>query len=1032
MLKRAVIFMSIMVVLVSPTIAQNVVITGVVSDTTGTPVIGATIVDVNSKKGAISGESGFYKLEVPNANSAIIEATYVGYETTRITANGRTRINIVLSSTSTDIDEIMVVGYGSSSRKELTGANVKLKGKELEKLNVPRMDQALQGQISGVTISTNSGSPGGASSIRIRGLSTFGDNDPLILVDGVVYDSEGLNALNPNDIASINVLKDATAGIYGVRAANGVILIETKKGQKNTAPTIELSAYAGIQTPAKKLNLLNATEYAVLKNEMFANGNDDQPFSNTQLGEGTNWQDSVFQPAWVTNYNVGITGGAAKTTYSLGASYYSQDGIVGGDKANFTRMNARVNLGTELSDRLSLNSIFLYTNEERDVLPENGIGSVLYNAINAFPTDPIRDEFGNYTYLEEVSDIINPIAQMENTYNTANVDKFVGKEELAFDINDNLTFTNRFNYNFALVDVKVFSPLVYYGPGKAQNTALNADLDPTQVEIAPGTFIDRGASVYEERSTYSDINYESFINHKLLLKNSQIIKTTLGISVFRRMNQGLGATAYNIPNNSIDYADISANLAPGGYLNNANSFQYEERLLSAFVRSEYNYRGRYVASIIIRRDGSSKFGPNNRFGTFPTVSGSWVMSDEDFFTSERVSFLKVRASYGITGNDQIDNFAYRALLNGEGVYVFDDVLVTGVAIGRASNPDLKWETTRQTNLGVDLTLLRDIDISTNFFIKNTRDLLFQPEVSGLMGTAGPGGSNPVINAGDVSNMGVELELGYDRKVGKKSALTVNFNATSIRNQVVKTPEGLDFLPGASFGVGGNIATRFQEGFPIGYYFGYVTDGVFQNQSEIDNAPTQSGAKPGDLRYKDLNGDGVISFSDNSDQTMIGSPIPKATFGLALTFNYSNFDLSSNFYAAVGQDIIRNYERQQPYANMLTYNIDRWIGPGSNDVNPRLTTDRTRNGEFSDYFVEEGSFLRMKNVQLGYTLPADVLKGVKVRSARIYLSANNLVTLTKYQGFDPDIGSAGGTLSSGVDYGFYPQARSILGGLTIRF
>ena len=758
-------------------------VTGLVTDNLKQPIIGATVLEKGTNNGKITDENGAFNLTIADVNAAILVVTYSGYEDNTIALMGKTNITVLLKDNTEGLGEVMVVGYGTSTKKEFTGASSNVGGEELQKLNIPRVDQALQGQIAGVTINTNSGSPGGGAAIRIRGLSTFGDNDPLILVDGVVYDSEGLNSLNPNDIESVNVLKDATAGIYGVRAANGVILIETKKGRANSIPTIELSTYFGVQQAARKLSLLNATEYAVIKNETFANGGDALPFSNTRLGDGTDWQDAVFQNANIQNYNVTISGGSEKTTYSIGGSYFSQDGIVGGDKANFTRMNARVNLNTEMSSRMRLSSVFLYTNEERDALPENGIGSVLYNTINAFPTDPVQEANGTYSYLEEVSDIINPIAQMQNTYNTSYVDKFVGKEEIAFDITKNLTFTNRFSYNFALVDQKAFSPLVWYGPGKAQNSALNANLDPTQVEIAPGTLIDRGASVYEARATYSDLNFESYVNHEYTFRLIHRLKTTAGISVFSRNGKGLGGTAFNIPNNSIEYADISANLAPGGFLNNANSFQFQERLLSTFIRTEYRYGTKYNGSFILRRDGSSKFGPNNRYGIFPTVSGSWMFSEEDFYGLDKIKFFKVRMSYGISGNDQIPNFAYRGLLNGEGVYVFDDIITSGAAIGRAGNPDLKWETTRQFNIGTDLKVGKRFDLTANYFIKNTRDLLFQPDVSGVLGTAGPGSYPPIINAGDVSNKGVELELRYSSDFTRKLRWSTSLNTTYLKNEV---------------------------------------------------------------------------------------------------------------------------------------------------------------------------------------------------------------------------------------------------------
>jgi len=1008
-------------------------VTGLVTDNLKQPIIGATVLEKGTNNGRITDENGAFSLTIADVNAAILVVTYSGYEDNTIALMGKTNITVLLKDNTEGLGEVMVVGYGTSTKKEFTGASSNVGGEELQKLNIPRVDQALQGQIAGVTINTNSGSPGGGAAIRIRGLSTFGDNDPLILVDGVVYDSEGLNSLNPNDIESVNVLKDATAGIYGVRAANGVILIETKKGRANSKPTIELSTYFGVQQAARKLSLLNATEYAVIKNETFANGGDALPFSNTRLGKGTDWQDAVFQNANIQNYNVTISGGSEKTTYSIGGSYFSQDGIVGGDKANFTRMNARVNLNTEMSSRMRLSSVFLYTNEERDALPENGIGSVLYNTINAFPTDPVQEVNGTYSYLEEVSDIINPIAQMQNTYNTSYVDKFVGKEEIAFDMTKNLTFTNRFSYNFALVDQKAFSPLVWYGPGKAQNSALNANLDPTQVEIAPGTLIDRGASVYEARATYSDLNFESYVNHEYTFRLIHRLKTTAGISVFSRNGKGLGGTAFNIPNNSIEYADISANLAPGGFLNNANSFQFQERLLSTFIRTEYRYGTKYNGSFILRRDGSSKFGPNNRYGIFPTVSGSWMFSEEDFYGLDKIKFFKVRMSYGISGNDQIPNFAYRGLINGEGVYVFDDIITSGAAIGRAGNPDLKWETTRQFNIGTDLKVGKRFDLTANYFIKNTRDLLFQPDVSGVLGTAGPGSYPPIINAGDVSNKGVELELRYSSDFTKKLRWSTSLNTTYLKNEVLKTPDGVEFLPGASFGVGGNIATRFQEGYAIGYFIGYETDGVYQTQAEIDNSSVvQDGAKPGDLKFVDQNGDGKISFNDDSDQKELGSAIPTFTFGYNVNVSYQGFDFSANLYSAIGQEIIRNYERQQPYANQLTYNINRWTGPESTNENPRLTTDLNRNTIFSDYYVEKGSFLRFKNIQLGYTLPKRMLSKLKIQSTRIYIAANNLLTLTNYQGFDPDLGSFGGALAAGIDYGFYPQARTFMTGLAIKF
>lgn len=1015
--------------------AQSLTITGKVTEAAnGMTIPGVNITVEGTDIGTMTDIDGNYVIKADKGQTLVY--SFVGFTTLKKQVQKGGALDVAMEEESALLGEIVVVGYGSSTKKELTGAAAKVDGVELKKLNVPRVDAALQGAVSGVTINTNSGSPGGSSSIRIRGLSTFGDNDPLILVDGIVYDSEGLNALNPDDIASVNVLKDGTAGIYGVRAANGVIIIETKKGKLNTAPQFEFSGFYGMQSTANRLSLLNATEYAVIKNNAFVNGGQTAPFANTSLGEGTDWQDAVFQSAPMQSYNLSINGGSQSTRYSIGGSYYTQDGIVGLDKSNFTRYNARLNLSFDLDKDLRVNSVLLYTNEARRTLPENGIGSVLYNTINAYPTEPLRQEDGRYSYLPLVNDIINPLAQMENTHNLSKVNKLVGKEELVWTINKDFSFTNRFNFNLALVDDKTFSPLAWYGPGKAQNTAANEDLAAPQLQIADSVFLDRGASVYEQRASYIDLSYEGFVNYEHTFNDIHKVKGTAGVSVFTRSGSALNGVAFNIPNNSIDFADISASQAEGGFLNQTGSFEFDERLLSGFLRAEYSLRNRYIFSAIVRRDGSSRFGPNNRWGIFPAFSGAWVFSDEVFWEGLNLDFIqfgKIRASYGISGNDQIPNFAYRALLNGEGVYVFNDILSNGVAIGRASNPDLKWETTSQLNIGLDLTFLKDFNFTFNYFVKNTNDLLFQPDVSGLLGTYGAGGFPPYVNAGDVSNRGMEFELGYNSNPANDWVFNANMNVTTLVNEVMRVPDGVDFIPGAAFGVGGVIATRFQQGQPIGYYIGYQTDGVFQTQSEIDNSPVvQAGAQPGDLKFVDQNGDGVINFNDDSDKVKLGSPIPDVTIGFNVRVEYKNWDLSANLYAALGQEIIRNYERNQPYANQLNYVIDRWTGPGSTNEIPRVTTGTTRNTIFSDYYVEDGSFLRIRNMQLGFTLPKSWLSKAKVESMRFYVSANNLLTFTNYQGFDPDIGNFGGVLAAGVDYGFYPQARTIMGGFNLKF
>ncbi|GAA5031292.1 SusC/RagA family TonB-linked outer membrane protein [Marivirga lumbricoides] len=1009
-------------------LGQNTITGKVTDQASGQGLPGVNIFKVGTSEGAVTDLDGNFKIQA--GADDILRFSFIGYKSKEIQVNGRSVIDVNLEEDVTSLSEVVVVGYGTTTKKELTGAISNVSGDAIEERKVPRMDQALQGAVSGVNITTNSASPGGSANINIRGISTNGDNSPLIIVDGVIFPDEGLNSLNPNDIASIDIIKDATAGIYGVRAANGVVIIETKKGKLNSKPTIQFDGYYGVQETSRKLDLLNAREYAILKNEAFAANNQAVPFANTELGEGTDWQDQVFQQAPMQSYNLSVSGGSEKTSYNVGGSYFGQQGIVGDDKANFERYNARLNFVTEVFPKVKLTNTLLYSQERSSGISEGVIGSVLFNAVNAYPTEPVRVD-GRFSYLNNVSDIINPVAQIQNTFNDAETNKIVGKQELTYTINDNFEASARIGYNYAIVDVKVFNPLVWYGPGKFANSALNENLDPRIINIGE-LEVEQGASVFESRESYFNYLAEGFVNYKNTFGDVHNVKGTVGFSFTEESSRILNGTGFNIPNNSLDLADISANKAVGGYLNNVGSSQGLDRLNSVFLRAEYDYSKRYLISGIIRRDGSTKFGPNNRFGYFGSVSGAWVISDEEFFNISAVDFAKLRVSFGVVGNDQISSYAYRANLGGEATYVFNDALLQGAAIGRAANPDLKWEETRQTNIGLDLSLFNNFDFGINYFLKDTKDLLFAPDVSAVLGTYGAGGLAPIVNNGDVRNQGVEFDLNYRATLGKDVNLTLGYNFTYLQNEVTRTAEGIDFIPGAGFSVGGGIATRFEEGFPIGYFNGYKTNGIWQTAEEIASSDVvQPGAQPGDLRFVDVNGDGEINFSNNSDKTQIGSPIPDFTMGFNFSLSAYGFDLSGNIYAALGQEIVRNYERQSPFANQMAYNLNRWTGPGSTNEYPRLTTEGTQNTQFSDFYVEDGSYVRLNNVQIGYTLPVKWSETIKSSKVRFYIAANNAVTLTRYMGYTPDVGSSG-VLGNGVDLGRYPVAKILMGGINLQF
>ncbi|MBT1687965.1 SusC/RagA family TonB-linked outer membrane protein [Dawidia soli] len=1005
---------------------------GRVTDENDQPLPGVNVLIKGTTLGTVTDASGEFRIDNVPAD-ATLQISFIGYTSQELAVNGQSNVAVKLLPDVTSLDEVVVIGYGTTTVKELTGSVAVVNGNDLTALNPVRVEQALQGQAAGVQISAASGSPGAGLNIRIRGFTTNGDNTPLILVDDVPYDEDGLAALNPSDIETINVLKDGTAGIYGVRAANGVILITTKKGKKNAKPTIDFSGYYGVQQTTKRMDLLDAHEYAVLKNETYASGGGTPPFANPNLGKGTDWQDEVFEDAPIQNYNITISGGSEKSRYAIGGSYMNQQGIVGGDKSGYRRYNARVNFTVDILPKLTWENVLLYTNERRDMLPEMGIGSVLFNTINANPAASPWKEDGSYAFLEDVSEVINPLAQMANTFNRNTVNKVVGKQEINYKINDNFEVTGRAGYNYALVDEKQFNPLVYYGANKAQNTAANAALEPNLTKVSDDLSIPVYNNIRETRTTYFNYNFEAFLNYNRTFGVHKI-KATLGTSMLGYDNRSLTGTGYNVPYNSNDFADISATES-NNYLNNTSSWQDRTRLLSQFVRAEYGYGSKYMLSASVRRDGSTAFGANNRFGYFPAVSGAWVLSEESFFQTSAIQFMKLRASYGVSGNDKIRPNGFLSLLDGEGVYPFDNILANGVAIGRIGNPDLKWETTRQANFGVDLNILQDkVSITADYYVKTTKDLLFQPDISAIVGAYGAGSSTPIINGGTVRNRGLELRIDYHTQLAENLRVNIGYNITTIHNEVIALPPGVDFFEFGSFSVGGGTATRMQVGHPMGYFLGYETDGIYQTQAEIDErGVTQDPAttSPGDLRFVDQDGSKTIDFSGDTDKTRIGSPIPDAIMGLNVGMNFKGIDFSATFYASVGNEILRNYERQLPMSNMLTYNRGRWTGPGSTDEYPRLTTEATRNNVLSDFYIEDGSFVRLKNVQLGYTLPRAIVNRIGASRLRIYVAANNLLTFTKYKGFDPDFSNYDPNVS-GIDYGFYPQAKSIMGGLNLTF
>ena len=1008
---------------------QNQVSGTVLSSEDNLPIVGANVLLKGQNFGTSTDFDGNFQISA-NKGSVLV-FSYIGFETQEVVLSDQKSIQIVLKPNTAALEEIVVVGYGTQRKKEVTGAVAVVGSEAIEKLNPQRVEQALQGQVAGVNITSSSGSPGSGANIRIRGISTNGDSRPLILVDGNVI--EDLSAINPNDIKSVNVLKDATAGIYGVRAANGVILIVTKSGRKDSPLKFTVDSFYGFQQTASYLDLMKPYDFAQYVND--ASG---KTKFTVYPETGTDWQKEVFQTAPMLSTNVSASGGTEKSAYSFGVSYLDQEGIVGLDKSGYSRLTSRLSYQYDLTDDLKLSTTAIYTHSEKNNLPENGIGAVLYNAVNLNPDLAVYDENGDYSLVKDIKqiEIINPLAQIENTHNKSIVDKISATFGVDYTFLENFKVSSKFQMNHAVVLDDTFLPNAYYGPGKGNNRSTN--------EV-----IDFGA-------VYDDYTWDNYITYTNTFNEDHNLNVLLGTSIFNTEGLYYGAIGRQLKDGSNSVADAtientegigSPRFQPESIALGANVFQ--SRLASIFARFQYNYQGKYLLSGVVRRDGSSKFGPENKFGYFPSGSIGWNVSEEDFLqNSSWLSSLKLRASYGIIGNDRIRDFVFLSRLNGEAVYSSNDEveeadLLRGVAEGGLSNPEVRWEKQKTANIGLDAAFLDNrINITVDAYTKETEDLLIAPQVSGVLGASAPGSSAPFVNAGTVQNKGLEFRIAYDDNIGEDFKFNTSFNISTNENEVLFVESENGFQQGGEYGVGlGIITSRMEAGHPIGYFYGYETDGLYQNQAEIDaldalafdedgeSISYHSGAEPGDLKFVDTNGDGKIT---EEDKTNIGDPIADMTMGFNLGFNYKNIDFSASAFASLGGDMVRDYERKDTYANRGTYMLDRWTGEGTSNTVPRATSGKSINtDEFSDFLVEDASFLRIQNIQVGYTFDQSTIAKIGMEKVRVYISANNVHTFTNYQGYDPSA-SSGSPIGAGIDKGFYPVAATYMLGLNLKF
>jgi len=1004
-------------------------VSGVVSDaSTNQTLPGVNIlVKGTVDRGTTTNFDGQYVLRSVEPSDTLL-FSYLGYQTQEVPVDGRSEINVALEPSVLESgEEIVVIGYGSKKRSEITGSVSSISSQTIAETPILRVEQALQGRTAGVFVANQSGQPGEAPTIRIRGAGTTGNANPLYVVDGMTV--SGIDYLNPGSIESIEVLKDASsAAIYGARAANGVVLITTKSGLPDET-NVTYEGYAGFQNPWKKINVLDARQYMMMMNEGAAAAGVSMPFPvSPDVSGGTDWQDAIFnENAPMTNHQVTVSGGNDKTQYLTGFTIFSQEGIIGGEKSQFERNTFNLKLDNQVSDVFRVGNSLNFSRINRNaVLSNSEWGSPLSNALNMDPLTPIYENdadrlntfpshavqndgryYGISRYVTQ--EIVNPLARLEVTHGETQVDKLVNNLFAEYDLLPNLVVKSSFGIDAAFVQNDNYVPTYYLNSSQSNSESL----------------VSKGENRWYTWNLENTVTYQQdFRNHNILLLG--------GVSAQKVQFEDLFGSKSNLLMNNPSNAWI--NVASDEESMRAAGGAYSERLLSYFGRADYNFADKYLLTSVLRVDGSSKFGSNNRYAVFPSVSLGWIMSNEPFMENyEDINLLKLRASWGQNGNQDIGNFAYTSTIATGFGYTFGDgeSFTTGAVPSSVPNPNLKWETSEQLNFGVDLGLWQDrLIFKADYYQKDTKGLLVRAPIPGHVGN-----NAPIINGGSVQNDGFEFSVDY-RNYKNKFNYNVGLNFALNKNEVTHIGNAEGVIVGTGFATYG-IVTRAEEGFPIGYFWGYETDGIFQTQDEVNAHSNNEGdliqpdAKPGDVRFRDLDGNGRIN---DGDRTMIGNPTPDMTFGMNFGANYKQFEMSVFMQGTLGNEIFNATRRHDlTTTNMPASYLDRWTGAGTSDNLPRFTWNDS-NGNWSrisDLYVEDGSYLRVKNVQLGYYIPTNILQSLSVQQARIYLSAENLFTITGYSGFDPEIGSES-ALSVGVDRGVYPQARSFRLGVNITF
>jgi TonB-linked SusC/RagA family outer membrane protein len=1005
--------------------AQSRTVTGKVLDAaTNETVIGATVQVKGTANGVATDVNGTFKLNVNDG--AVLEIKSIGYTTQTVTANFDTPMLIKLSASSSSLNEVVVVGYATQKKVDLTGAVSVVKSSDFANLPVGGADQILQGKAAGVSVTQSTGAPGDGINIRIRGVGTINDNSPLYVIDGIPT-KNGINEISPNDIESISVLKDASsAAIYGARASNGVVIVTTKKG-KSGKPRVNVSAYTGVQTSQHLIKMANTAQYVTAYNT--AATNDGRALIPADVIAGlpdVNWQKEVLRPAPITNAQASISGGSENTTYIVSANYFSQKGLI--KNSSFDRLNLRTAINSTLSQYLSVgtNVNLSYSKNRQVGTSGDGFGagnpgaSVLRYALFRTPATPVRNAAGQFVDLPEhpefFGDGLNPVGFADNYDRNFMGYSVLGNIFLELKPIKNLKVRTDFGTNFLITDYKQF--FATWGIDR---------------------FLNSPNSLAQSNTNLFDYNWTNTATYDLTLSKKNVFNFLLGTEVIKSNSRALGASRTMFADQSDPFQFLDNGL--GIQQNGSN--QVHSGLFSIFGRVNYAYDNKYLATFNVRRDGSSRLDPSNRYGEFYGGSLGWRIDQEEFLKNVKaISLLKLRAGIGQLGNQQIPEYSYATLASTTGYYPFNGTSNPGVSINTLGNPNVRWETSTQTDFGLDLGLFNSaLSISADYYIKNTSGVLLNPQKPPSTGGAG----SAAVNAGSVRNQGFELELGYRNTIAGKFKYEVIGNFATVKNEVTS-------LAGGAPIVGGRIdnnyyATQTAVGHPIGAFYLLEQEGIFQNAQQVFTHAYQGpNVKPGDVMYKDISGpngvpDGVID--DTYDRTYVGSAIPKFTYGLTTNLSYAGVDLSLFFQGVYGNKLY-NQVNTDIEGFYRAFNITEraatqaWTGEGTSNQFPRLSWDgATNNKRPSSRFIESGSYLRLKNVQLGYTVSDRLIKTLKLSSVRFFVSAQNVFTVTKYTGIDPEMytnsNSAGdGVRAVGIDFGTYPSARTFTVGFNANF